>query len=122
MEILEIDNKYVLLIDKGIYSLNVLHKCFYWYTGDFNVELTAKEENYIEVVLKPLNEIVDFEDLKRKIQRDLIDFNLRDIITRETQTIRELIVAKAFANYEDTNEIPQGDISDPVGFDPQLIQ
>ena len=52
-------------------------------------------------------------------KRDLIDFKLRDIVTKETQTIRELITAKAFA-YFDLDDNPATEISDPVGFNPSI--
>ena len=55
-----------------------------------------------------------------KIKQDLLDFKLRDIINKETRIIRELLIAKAFANYDD-EEDPTTDISDPVGFSPKSI-
>jgi hypothetical protein len=53
------------------------------------------------------------------VQRDLIDFSLRETINRETTNIRELLIAKAFSNGE-YDEIPPGEISDPVGFEIQI--
>jgi hypothetical protein len=50
-----------------------------------------------------------------KLERDLVDFNLRDIVTKETQNVRDLLIAKAFSNGE-FDELPPGDVSDPVGF------
>jgi hypothetical protein len=58
------------------------------------------------------------QKLKEKISQDLIDFKLRDIVFQETQTIRELLLAKAFANYE-IGDDPITDVSDPVGFKPE---
>ena len=50
-----------------------------------------------------------------KLQQDLVDFQLRQIIHEETHNLRDLIIAKAFAN-GNLDELPKGDISDPVGF------
>jgi hypothetical protein len=50
----------------------------------------------------------------------LIDFSLRDIVTKETQNIRDLLIAKAFSNGE-FDEEPTGDASDPVGFNVKSI-
>lgn len=120
MEVSVCDNKCLFILDKKIYDSNVIYKCFYWYTGDFNVDIAIKDDHFC-VTLMPTIGVLDIDAIKSKVQRDLIDFNLRDIITKETQTIRELIVAKAFANYEFKSDNPTGEISDPVGFDPSII-
>jgi hypothetical protein len=57
----------------------------------------------------------------QKLERDLVDFQLRSIINKETQNIRDLLVAKAFSNGE-FDEEPPGVATDPVGFNPNLIQ
>jgi His-Xaa-Ser system protein HxsD len=61
----------------------------------------------------------NLELYQQKLERDLIDFNLRDIVTKETQNVRDLLIAKAFSNGE-FDEEPRGEVSDPVGFDPIL--
>ena len=116
------NNTYIVIVDKEVYGLDVLHKCFYWYTGDFDLDISNDGEKQFVITLESKNELQDYDLLKAKIKRDLIDFKLRDIITKDTQTIRELIVAKAFANYEDSYDEPIGHVSDPVGFDPRLIK
>jgi hypothetical protein len=61
------------------------------------------------------------EKLLQKLERDLIDFNLRDIVTKETKNIRDLLTAKAFSNGE-FDELPPGELSDPVGFNVNEIK
>jgi hypothetical protein len=61
------------------------------------------------------------EILLQKLERDLIDFNLRDIVTKETKNIRDLLTAKAFSNGE-FDELPPGELSDPVGFNVNEIK
>jgi hypothetical protein len=41
-------------------------------------------------------------------------------VTKETQNVRDLLIAKAFSNGE-FDELPPGDVSDPVGFSPNEI-
>jgi His-Xaa-Ser system protein HxsD len=48
-------------------------------------------------------------------QNAILDFQLRIEIGRETGPIRELIVAKAFAEGDLLDEPPVGDWRDPVG-------
>ena len=114
----------LIKVDKNLYSQDVLYKCFYWYTGKYNISIEAYDDQYYSVSIKLLNGLSINEEnakqLNEQILRDLIDFKLRDIITKETQTVRELIVAKAFANFQIE---PQSnfDISDPVGFNPNDV-
>lgn len=124
MQISVTNNQYTFILDKELYNSDVLHQCFYWYTGDFEVEITSHDQsNYCVSLISTGETAPDLQILTAKIKRDLIDFKLRQIVTKETQTIRDLIVAKAFANYEtDSEEEPAGEISDPVGFNPALIQ
>lgn len=113
--------KCLLKIDMSIYSIETIHKCFYWYTGDFEVNITNYESICQVTIISKSETIFDFTALIDRIKQNLIDFNLREIVHKETQTVRELIVAKAFANYEMDVELPHGEVSDPVGFNPALI-
>lgn len=111
-----------LYIDMGIYSIETIHKCFYWYTADFEIDITsANTTQYKVVLISKAETTIDFTILVDRIKQNLIDFKLREIVNKETQTIRELIIAKAFANYEIDVDLPQSEISDPVGFNPTLI-
>ncbi|GEP96120.1 His-Xaa-Ser system protein HxsD [Chitinophaga cymbidii] len=116
------NNGLTLCIDARLYNEAVIYKCFYWYGKDFDTEIELKDNLDYKVTLRPLdgNIEVDWKELIDRIRRNLIDFKLRDIVATETKTIRELIVAKAFAHYE-IEELPKTGISDPVGFDPESI-
>src|SRR5262249_11400252 len=100
MEAKIVGSELMVHVEKAIYSEDVIHKCFYWYGGTFEVDVSTHDENLFLIRLKPKNGLVDLQAVIEKIRRDLIDFKLRDIVTKETKTIRELIVAKAFAYYE----------------------
>jgi His-Xaa-Ser system protein HxsD len=111
------ENVLSVFVDRNIYSSDVLHKCFYWYTAGFIVEIESHSESAFLVRLQAKTAIADALALMEKIKQDLIDFKLRDIVTKETQTIRELLVAKAFA-YDEEDSDPISEVSDPVGFNP----
>jgi His-Xaa-Ser system protein HxsD len=106
--------------DVNIYTIDVLHKCFYWYGKDYIIDIDSCEGSTFKVKLCPKKAMIDYSDLISKVKQDLIDFKLRDIVTKETKEVRELIIAKAFAYYE-IDETPEQDISDPVGFNPENI-
>ena len=104
------------------YREEVLFKCFYWYTANYNVQINPLDGISTLVSLRSKNNAIEpLDGLIETIQRDLIDFKLRDIVTKETQSIRELIIAKAFA-YADFTQNPASAVSDPVGFDPLLVR
>lgn len=103
------------------YSLQVVHKCMYWFTGKYDIQI-AEDVNGICVRISPLNEFFTEEEINEiriKVNKDLIDYYLREQILAETKTIRELILAKAFSHFDD-EMIPESPVSDPVGFDPQI--
>ena len=122
MKAIQKENKLILNIDKGLYSSDVLHKCFYWYGNRFIIDINVLNDKYFEIVLTKTESIEENWDLlTAKIKRDLVDFKLRDIVTKETQNVRDLIIAKAFAYYDIETENKITEVSDPVGFNPSEI-
>lgn len=113
----EISNKntIILNIDNQVYNSTVLHKCFYWYTGKFEIDIEERGAYYI-VTLSKIPDLMDTQTLIYDIRKNLIDFKTRDLITKETADVKALLIAKAFANEEDFDELPPGDLNDPLGF------
>lgn len=123
MEAQQYDNILTVTVDAEIYHESVLFKCLYWYTNTFEVDIRKSDKLEYKITLKTIHptEIPDWNNIIIKLKQDLIDFKLRQFITDETKTIRELIIAKAFAYY-DQEAAPESEISDPVGFDPQSVK
>lgn len=116
------DNLLTLQIDSKIYNEAVVFKCFYWLCKDLEVDISLQKDVYIVLISGKDSALhMNWDNLIEKIKQSLIDFKLRDIVNQETRTIRELIVAKAFAHFEIEEEI-HTDISDGVGFDPKTVQ
>jgi len=108
-------------VDAKLYSEAVLFKCFYWYGNTFEVDINRVDETIFQIILKTsAGQTADWSNIISRVKRDLIDFRLRQIVAEETRTVRELIIAKAFAYYEE-DEAPASSVTDPVGFDPQCI-
>ncbi len=116
------ENSLVFEIDKAVYNESTVHKCLYWFTGHYLVDIRLDTSNWI-IAFRSSRENLSKETadgIAAKLSRDLIDFKLRDMINKETATVRELIIAKAFA-HEDVEEAVPGTASDPVGFQPASI-
>ncbi|OQP57107.1 hypothetical protein A3860_11115 [Niastella vici] len=107
-------------VDGSLYSSQTVFKCTYWFGDKFHVNVQQESGDYV-ITLRPMpNANISEGELPyylQKLERDLVDFHLRDIVNNETGSIRELLVAKAFSNGE-YDEAPPGEISDPVGFAP----
>jgi His-Xaa-Ser system protein HxsD len=108
-------------LDSALYTEAVVYKCFYWYGNEFDVVVErASEEGALVVELRPRRPRFSTEDLlalQSRVKRDLVDFKTRDIVARETQAVRELLVAKAFANSDEYDEPPIGSVADMAGLD-----
>jgi len=116
-------NEIIAFADTSIYSKNAILKCLYWFGDKFHTNISITNDVYC-ISLTPLTTAnIKDEELElylQKLERDIIDFQLRDIIIQETQNIRDLLVAKAFSNGE-FDEEPNTNVSDPVGFNPNLV-
>ena len=117
------DGEIQVFADVSLFSKDAVFKCLYWFGDKFHTSVSFADSNTYSISLRPLSSTNigadEFELYLQKLERDLVDFQLRDTITKETQNIRELLVAKAFSNGE-YDEDPPGDVSDPLGFNPNL--
>lgn len=113
------DNEIIVFANITLYSKDSIFKCLYWYGDKYHTNVSFADSNTYKVSVKPIstNKLspIELENLLLKLERDLVDFNLRDIVTKETRNVRDLLIAKAFSNGE-FDEMPPGDVSDPVGF------
>jgi|JI10StandDraft_1071094.scaffolds.fasta_scaffold326735_3 His-Xaa-Ser system protein HxsD len=103
-----------LHLDAQVFSREGIFKCFYWYSNAYLIELT-REENCFKVIIRSKSEtgLTEPEYLYKKIKQDLLDFQLREIITIQTANVRDLLIAKAFANGALDQEV-NGDFGDPI--------
>jgi His-Xaa-Ser system protein HxsD len=115
----------IVFADTSLYSKDSIFKCLYWYGDKYHTYVSFADSNTYRISLKPMSDNPlseeQTEKLLQKLERDLVDFNLRDIVTKETKNIRDLLTAKAFSNGE-FDELPPGELSDPVGFNVNEIK
>jgi His-Xaa-Ser system protein HxsD len=111
-----LDNAIIIYLEETLYSKDSIFKCVYWYSDKFDIAIDTVDEKYYEIKLRPLPMASlgngDIETYFYKLKRDFIDFNLRDIVTKETENVRDLLIAKAFSNFE--NEEVSTDETSPI--------
>lgn len=115
------DKAVSLTIDSRQISRDAALRAAYWLTQHLNVEFPASHaEHTFEVLLRPKAPTLEspvarpLPDLVDEFRTSLIDFELRVRVQNETAAIRELILAKAFAEAGVLEDQPVGSFNDPL--------
>jgi His-Xaa-Ser system protein HxsD len=108
------DGAVAFFVDESIYSRAAIIRASHWYSGKYFVSTSSDKSGTFVVKLRPRNGSADFEKLENEFESVLLDSQLRTEIREETCRIRELIVAKAFAEGDLLDDPPVGDWLDPV--------
>jgi len=107
-------------IDKKVYSKSAVLRACYWFSKDlyFHVDETG-DALQVRVALRvpspTLNQrIRKLDEWMPDIFGAFVDSQLRVEIQAETAGVRELIIAKAFAESGVLEDLPPGTFADPV--------
>lgn len=112
-----------LLVDSRQFSREAVLRAAYWFSNELYVEVpVSNSEHSFEVVLRskcsrPTLENPSptaLDELVSEFRNALIESELRIQVQRETSSVRELILAKAFAEAGVLESSPPGSFSDPV--------
>jgi His-Xaa-Ser system protein HxsD len=116
-------NSIALRLETRQFSRDAVLRAAYWFSKDLYFEFPPSEgESTFSVVIKAKNTIPTLDDPKPKtlgqlvseFQNALVDSELRVRVQKETSSIRELIIAKAFAEAGVLEDGPPGSFDDPV--------
>ena len=103
-----------LLVDESIYSRETLLRTCYWFTDRCYLFVSRSGPNLFSVRIRVKARASDLGTISGEFENALIDQQVRQDIEGETARLRELIVAKAFAEGEGLDDAPVGDDRDPV--------
>lgn len=110
-----------LTLDPQQISRDASLRAAYWFTGHLNIEFPPSPAGLrYSVVLRPKPLTLEvpkrpaFPELVADFQNALIDSELRVRVQQETSAVRELILAKAFAEAGVLEDLPVGSFNDPV--------
>ena len=87
-----------VLVDLKIYSIDAVYGAAYVFLDRAYIFLEEAEKSMVRVNIKPKKGIKEKETLKDDFLNELINFCLRDKISRDNRQIREYIIATALAN------------------------
>ncbi|AOW57605.1 TPA: His-Xaa-Ser system protein HxsD [Legionella pneumophila] len=91
--------KWIEVLNISTYSLNAIKKVCYQFSSTFSVKLEKIDEENVKVFFmfsEPLtSEKIDF--IISSFYQALLDQDLREIVSRETEGVRNLILAHAFS-------------------------
>jgi len=103
-----------LLVDEAIYGRIAVLKSCYWFTDRCFIFIYRHDEKHLAIRLAAKSNSLGLDAVVGEFENALLDHQLRFEIARETATLRELIVAKAFAEGDVLEDPPVGDDRDPV--------
>ena len=95
------------LVDKKIFSDNVLSKVLYWFSTDFIISRNTISDSIEKITFHLIKSdgIIDKDSLQLKLSQNFTDYKIREIIQKETKDIRNILYIKAFANYNGDEDI-----------------
>ena len=98
-------NSFLLEIDSDYYSEVVVAKSVYWLSGDYSISVCKDNDSY-SVIFKKTEEISDIEKqtIETNFRQYLNDNKAREIIEKETASIKNILLVKALAHGIDTND------------------
>lgn len=97
----KVDESTVLLrVDKEIYRQAAILQASYCFTGECFLQVVSLNESFYGVYFTAKKEGVDIISQVRAFSNELIDQELRASLKESTQSIRELIIRKAFSSFQ----------------------
>lgn len=89
-----------IVFDTSLYPMPVVLKTLYWFTDRYYIQLSWEDENRSQLLITFRNKNIE-EDVSEEVVGEfcnaLIDQSVRYIVQKETQTVRDIIVKRAFS-------------------------
>jgi His-Xaa-Ser system protein HxsD len=112
----------ILNLDPTIYSRDALLRASYWFTDRAYIRFLEPSENRLclQIEVKHPQPTLEnprptkIDELSREFLNSALDFELRRQIEKETSSVRQIILAKAFSESGLLEDTPPGTVADPV--------
>ncbi|MBL7479714.1 His-Xaa-Ser system protein HxsD [Legionella bononiensis] len=88
-----------IVLNLSVYCLNVIKKAAYKFSSEFSVNFEKIDDEQINVFFdfNPTINPENKSEIIRQFQNELLDQDLREIVFKETENVRNLILAHAFS-------------------------
>ncbi len=108
----------VIRADREIYSREAVLRATYWITDRCYVLIRQPDSKVFEIDIRlkadEKTASGDLEAIAGELANSLLDYQLREEVSRETEQVRSLLIAKAFAESGILDDPIPGDLRDPV--------
>lgn len=86
-------------LDLRIYSLNAIKKAAYKFTDKYSVLIELIDnDSKVQVLIKSTSKKLDeLEHVAQLFCNEVIDQDLREVVAKETEGVKNLIIAQAFS-------------------------
>jgi His-Xaa-Ser system protein HxsD len=101
-------------LDGIFFSADAILKTCYWYSRNFTFDVKQPSERQILVTLRAKDATVSTDNVTSEFIAVATDFSLRERIETRTSSIRETLLAKAFAESGVLEDPPSGVFVDQV--------
>ena len=112
--VLRTEDEVCLIVDETVYSREAVLRACYWFTDRCYLFVSRSGPQRLRVSIRAKRGGPSLESVAGDFGNTLLDHQVRQEIERETSRLRELIVAKAFAEGNLLDDRPVGDDRDPV--------
>lgn len=101
-------------LDGSVFSAEAVLKACYWFSKDFGYEVSRTDAGCIRVSLTAIHALTPSVDVRAEFISTATDFTLRERIEARTVSVRELLLAKAFAESGVLEDSPEGTFGDKI--------
>jgi His-Xaa-Ser system protein HxsD len=103
MEIIEeLENgKIVLKVDKSLYCQEAILNTTYKFTDTCYIHIASMDLNNYGVYVTPKNSATDVKSVMNEFLNELIDQQIRHNLAQSNNSIKELIIKKAFFPFQE---------------------
>lgn len=108
------DNAIHVRVDQTVISIEAASKACYWFGRDFEYQIQTTSDSLIEVTLIPKANTSSRIQVKADFLALASDFALRERVDAQTKGLRELLLAKAFAEAGVLEDSPEGVFGDRI--------
>jgi len=87
----------VVFVDRSVYGLEAVKKAAYKFGDRFHILIEAQEDTRVKVTLKSKTPLNNADYLAGEFCNEVLDQELRESIAKETDAVRNLLLAHAFS-------------------------